>query len=184
MQRIVIIGATGSGKTTFAKKLADALAIPHYPIDDIRFLANWEIRPMDELRADITDLVNQPAWVMDGNYSKLRDLTWGNADTVIWLNYSFPVAFSRLVRRTLRRIITREELFGGCVETFQSQFLSKDSLFLWFFQTFWKHRKLYPQVFQKPEFSHVNFIILKSPRETKKFLSQVSTASSQPMIAA
>ncbi len=171
MQRVVVIGVTGSGKTTFAKKLAARLLFPHYAMDELRFLANWETRSWVEMRTILTEIIQQPAWVMDGNYSQVRDLTWGKADTVIWLNYAFPVAFSRLVKRTLRRIITREELFGGCVETFQSQFFSKDSLFLWFFQTFWKRRKAYPQVFQQPEFRHIHFITLTSPKEAKKFLS-------------
>lgn len=172
MQRVVVIGATGSGKTTFAKKLAQCLSCDHYQIDELRFLANWETRTWEELRGILAGIIDRPAWVMDGNYSKVRDLTWGNADTVIWLNYSFPVAFSRLVKRTMRRIITREELFGGCVETFQSQFFSKDSLFLWFFQTYWKRRKEYPQVFQQPKFKHIDFITVRSPQGAKKFLAQ------------
>jgi adenylate kinase family enzyme len=177
MQRVVIIGVTGSGKSTFAKQLAHCLHCDHHPMDDLRFLANWETKSLEDFRAILAAIVEKPAWVLDGNYSNVRDLTWGNADTVIWLNYSFPVAFRRLTIRTMRRILTGEVLFGGCVETFQSQFFSKDSLFLWFFQTYWKRRKEYPLLFQRPQYSHINFITLPSPRKAKKFLAQTCAAS-------
>lgn len=171
MQRVVVIGTSGSGKTTFAKNLAHMLSCPHYELDELHFLANWETRTWEEMRALVNQFADTPAWVSDGNYSRVRDILWGKADTVVWLNYSFPVAFGRLVQRTFKRMITREELFGGCVETFRSQLFSKESLFLWFFQTHWKRKKEYPLLFQDARYQHLNTIILKNPRQAKRFLA-------------
>lgn len=174
MQRVVVIGTSGSGKTTFANKLAKKLDCEHYELDELRFLANWEVRSWEETRENIKTFIHHPSWVVDGNYSRIRDLTWGQADTVIWLNYSFWVVFPRLFFRTIKRVTTGEELFGGCRETFRSQFLSKDSLFLWFFQTFWKHKKMYPVIFKESDYSHIKFITLNSPQKAKAFLAQVN----------
>ena len=173
MQRIVVIGVTGSGKTTLAEKLANVLGCEHFEMDNLRWMADWQLRPWEEFRDILVDYVNQPAWVTAGNYSKVRDLTWGRADTVIWLDYSFFVAFPRFFYSTIQRVVTKEELFGGCVETFHSQVLTKDSLFVWFFKSFWRLRKGYPVLFQQPEYAHINFITLKSPRQAKKFLKQL-----------
>ena len=50
---------------------------------------------------------------MAGNYRNLRDSTWGRADTVVWLDYPLPLIMGRLLRRTVRRIVTQEELWRG-----------------------------------------------------------------------
>ena len=70
-------------------------------------------------------------WVMDGNYSAVRDLVWGRATAVVWLNYPFRVVLWRCLSRTIRRAITREELFSGNRESFRMSFLSRDSIILW-----------------------------------------------------
>ena len=58
----------------------------------------------DVFRARVAAAIARPTWVADGNYSKVRDLVWARADTVVWLDYPLPVVVARLVRRTLTRM--------------------------------------------------------------------------------
>ncbi|MBN2047321.1 MAG: hypothetical protein JW750_05725 [Anaerolineaceae bacterium] len=170
MKRVVVVGTTGSGKTTFSKRLAERIGAPHIELDRVHFLPGWESKPWDVIRAEVAAATEGERWVVDGNYSRIRDLLWGRADTVIWLNYPLHIAFARVFKRTMERVISGYEAFDGCKETFKSQFLSKDSLLVWFFQTFWKHKKHYPVEFAKPEFAHLMKIAFEHPREAKAFL--------------
>ena len=87
MQRITILGSTSSGKSTLAAQLALILGSPHLELDSFRFLPQWQVRPTEEFRGLVDAATSQPCWVADGNYSVTRDLSWGRADTLIWLDY-------------------------------------------------------------------------------------------------
>jgi adenylate kinase family enzyme len=113
MRRIVVVGTTGSGKTTLAAAIAARLGIPHIELDALHWEANWTEAPTDVLRDRITRALSGAAWVVDGNYGKVRDLFWSRADTVVWLDYSLPVILWQLAGRTLKRVVTREELWSG-----------------------------------------------------------------------
>ena len=69
MERICIIGGSGTGKTTLAKNLGEQLNLPVYHIDGIHHLENWEIRNKDERDRIILEKVNEDKWVIDGTYN-------------------------------------------------------------------------------------------------------------------
>jgi adenylate kinase family enzyme len=171
-QRIVVVGVTGSGKTTFAHALAARLGYPHIEMDALHWLPNWTEKPTDAFRADIAQAVSSDCWVMDGNYSKVRDIVWSRADAVIWLDYRLPLILWRLTRRTARRILSKEALWNGNRELLRNQF-RRDSLFIWAFQSYRKQRQTYPVLFQQPEYQHVSFIRLTSPRAAEDWLSRL-----------
>jgi hypothetical protein len=112
-------------------------------------------------------------WVADGNYSKARDLVWNRADTLVWLDYAFVLSFTRLVRRTVARVATRQVLYGGNRERFREQFLSRDSLFLWAISSYRKHRASYPGLFASDEYRHLEVVRLRTPRAAEFWLAQV-----------
>ena len=87
--RIVIIGSTGSGKSALAARLAAKLQISHTELDNLHWLQDWHERPDTEFRELVDVATPQSAWVIDSGYPVLRDLVWGRADVIIWLNYSF-----------------------------------------------------------------------------------------------
>jgi len=173
-QRISIIGTTGSGKTTLAKEIAVCLDIPHIELDAIHWRENWEPLSRDEFRNQVALCVASEAWVMDGNYSKVRDIIWGRADTVVWLDYNFPRVFYQLLQRTFRRVLTREELWNQNREYFRSQFLSRDSLFVWAIKTYPRRKKQYPTLFAQPEYNHLKVFRLQSPQEKQTWLQELS----------
>ncbi|NSW53107.1 MAG: hypothetical protein HPY85_11435 [Anaerolineae bacterium] len=180
MQRIVVIGTTGSGKSTFGRRLAATLGVPFVELDRFLWSPNWQKRDTAEYQRLLGEALAQDGWVMDGNTRENRDRVWGRADTVVWLNYPFLINFSRLFWRTVQRVIKHEEVFEGCVETFHSQFLSSDSLFIWFFRTFWKRRKMYRELFDHPPYPHLHMIEFTKPRKANRFIQLATQKESQP----
>ena len=102
MQRISIIGTTGSGKTTLAAELARNLGIVHIELDAFNWRPGWQAVPTDVFRRDVETALAAPQWVTDGNYHSVRDLVWERADCIVWLDYRLPLILNRLIRRTAR----------------------------------------------------------------------------------
>ncbi len=171
MRRIVVLGSTGSGKTTMAKQLSERLGIPHVELDGFRWDPNWTETSNEVFRARVAEAVKAEAWIMDGNYGFARDLTWPLADTAVWLDFSFPLVFLRLTRRIIRRSVFREKLWNGNVETGWKHFLTKDSLYLWLVKSHWRRRRQLVQYMAEPKYRHIDFIRLRSARKARKWLA-------------
>jgi adenylate kinase family enzyme len=123
--RIAIVGTTGSGKTTLARQLSGQLGIPHLELDAIRHGPNWEETPDENFRKCLSQALSGRSWVVDGNYGIVRDLVWPRATTLVWLDYPLRVIMWQLFWRTLRRCVTREELWNGNQGRFWTQFCTK-----------------------------------------------------------
>lgn len=170
---IAVIGTTGSGKTTLARHLSQRLNLPHIESDSHRFLPNWNTRSAEEFRAHISELTSQPRWIIDGNYSVLRDIVWTRADTLIWLDYPLHTTLWRLTRRTIKRIVTREDLWQtGNRETF-TRVLSpnENSLFYWFFKTYWRRKRDTPILLT--QYPHLHVKRFKYPSQTQAWLNSL-----------
>jgi adenylate kinase family enzyme len=176
-RRIVVVGTTGSGKTTLARRLADILTLPHIELDALQWEPNWTPARPEVFRERVAEAVTGEAWVADGNYSAVRDIVWPPAETLVWLDYSFVTTFVQLFRRTVRRILTQEELWSGNRERFREQFLSRESLFLWFLRTYFRRRRQVPLVLESPAYAHLNLVRLRSPKETREWLSRLELFS-------
>ena len=113
MERVVVVGTSCSGKTTLARQLAGVLGAPHVELDAIHWMTGWRERPVEEVRRMAVEAAAAERWVMDGNYSAVRNIVWGRATAVVWLNYPFRVVLWRALTRTTRRVVTQEELFSG-----------------------------------------------------------------------
>jgi adenylate kinase family enzyme len=163
MQRIIVTGCTGSGKTTLARQLAQRLRIPAIDLDDLHWGPNWTPVPLAEFRAKTDQASAQPAWAISGNYRIVRDLLWPRADTLIWLDYALPLVFYRLMKRTISRIITGELACNGNRESLSAAF-GKDSIILWLFKTYWRRKRDTPILLQQPEHTHLNVLRFQSPR--------------------
>lgn len=171
LQRIVIIGSSGSGKTTLAQQLGERLGIPHVELDALHWEANWVEASTEVFRERVTLALSGHAWVVDGNYSKARDITWPLADTVIWLDYSLPLILGRLLRRTFGRAFSRQDLWSGNRETLSKAFFSRDSILWWAITTYKRRRIEFPELFQRSEFAHLNLLHFRSPRATAEWLA-------------
>lgn len=174
MQRIVVVGTSGSGKTTLARQLGVVLGIPFVELDALHWEPNWTSASLPVLRARVEAALNGDGWVVDGNYSKVRDLTWNRADTIVWLDYSLWVVMARLIPRTFRRAFAREELWNGNQERLTNALFSKDSIFLWALQTHRENRRKYTELTSQPEYAHLNIVRHRTPRATRLWLAEAT----------
>ena len=177
--RIVVVGCTGSGKTTVARTLAKLLDVPHVELDSHNWEPDWTAAQTDVFRQRVSDALSSDAWVVDGNYSAVRDLVWPRAALLVWLNLPYRVVLWRLLWRTLRRVFKREELWNGNREEFRTQFLSTDSLFRWQAGTFRRLRVSIPQSLEQPEHAHLEVVVLRSGAEVRRWLAALGGALRQ-----
>ena len=174
-RRLVVIGTTGAGKTTVARRIASTLDVPHIELDSYRYGPNWTEIPDEVVRDRLNESVRAEAWVADGNYYRLaRDAVWPRATTVVWLDYPFHVVMWRLFARTMRRGILREELWNGNREKLWWHFVTRDSLFLWALKTHWRRRRTMPEAFAQPECAHLDVVHLRSTKSTNEWLETLS----------
>lgn len=154
ISRVVIIGVSGAGKTTLANQLAERIpALDGQPcarieMDALAWLPDWELVEHDILRQKVAQRIQDKQWVLDGNYSAVRDLTWPAADTIIWLNYSFSLVLWRVFWRTIKRAVRQEVLWGTNRERLSKAFFSKDSIIWWTISTYHRRQRTYPELLE------------------------------------
>jgi adenylate kinase family enzyme len=175
-RRINVVGTTASGKTTFARTLAARLGVPHVELDALHWEADWREAPDDVMRQRVRDAVTGDAWVVDGNYTAIRDLVWERAEAVIWLDFRLPTILWRYGTRTGRRIRSQEELWAGTGnrETLSMHLLQRDSLLWWILSTYRRRRRDYPRLLAShPQLAAVR---MRSPRAADRWLAEVRPA--------
>lgn len=176
MRRVCLIStASGSGKTSVGRVLAERLGVPFHELDALHHGPNWTEASAEELRLLVEPLVHGEGWVIDNPYRhKLGDLVPEAADTVVWLDLPARVWLPRLVRRTVRRAVRREQLWNGNRETLRSALLSRDSLILYALRNHRGRRARYPV-----ELARFPVIRLRSQAEVDAFVAGVTPAGSQ-----
>jgi adenylate kinase family enzyme len=179
-QRIVVVGNTGTGKTTLARQLSSHTGLPHIELDALHWGPNWIPVDAAVFGQRISDVIQTKHWIIDGNYSRMREIIWRRADTIVWLDYALVVVLWRLFWRTIRRSIRRQLLWGTNRERLWTQFFSRDSLFIWALKKQWSRRRHYPALFKQPAYAHLQTIRLRSPQQTKHWLAKVTALVTSP----
>ena len=181
MSRVVVMGSSCSGKTSLARQISEKLGIDHTELDAIFWKPNWCPRSREEFRTLITEVVQQQVWLLDGNYSWVRDFVLPRATSLIWLNHPFRVVFWRALRRTNSRAISKEELFSGNRESFKRAFFCRESILWWVITTFRRRRRAYRDIFDGGEFPHLQVNELRTPAETEEFLKRLEDSVQQQL---
>ncbi len=177
LRRIVVVGTSGSGKTTLATRIAETLGLPHVELDALNWGPNWTQASAELFRERVSQALKGPEWVVDGNYSRVRDVVWGHADTLVWLDYSLPVVLWRVISRTLRRSLTQEELWNENRETLRTAVFSRDGIIVFAVRSYRRRRKTYPQVLAQPEYAHLAVVRLRSPHAARRWLERLRMAA-------
>ena len=142
MRRVVVFGTTGSGKSWLAERLAARHGLRLIELDKLYWGRDWQAAPLELFRHRVEREIRDGDWIVVGNYGQVRDLVWRAADTLIWLDLPFPLVMWRLVRRTVGRVVSGQELWGtGNRESFRSAFMSRDSILLWAIKTHGRNRR-------------------------------------------
>ena len=173
MRRVSVVGNSGSGKSTLARELAAVLGVPYLELDRVYHQPGWQPLPAQEFRRIATTRASEDAWVIDGNYSAVRPVIWAAADTVVWLDLPRRTVLRQVTWRTLRRGITREELWNGNREPL-ANFLSwvpEKSVISWSWHHHATYRARYGAAMTDPAFRHLTFIRLTSRRDVARFLA-------------
>jgi len=176
LRRIRVVGNSGTGKTTFAKRVAIALCLPHRELDDVFWAPDWVSRSNAEAYALLDSWIAEQGsdgWVLDGNWNnrlgdRLDYAPGGGPDTIVWLDYSRGVVMSRIIRRTLLRVITRQELWSGNKERVSNIFsLNPDrNIILWSWTQHNQYRTRYADFAAQDS----RVIRLRSPKQADRWL--------------
>jgi adenylate kinase family enzyme len=169
LARVAVVGTSCSGKTTLTRRLGAALEAPHVELDALYWGPDWTPEPSERFRSRVEQAVAGPRWVIDGNYAVVRDLVWRNATTLIWLDYPFPLVFSRALVRTLGRIVSQEPVLAGNRESWRA-ILDPEWIPWWVIRTYRRRRREYPRLFQHPEHAHLQVVELRAPAEAERLL--------------
>jgi len=179
VQRVVIVGSSGSGKSTLARQLERRLGLARLELDSLLHQPGWQALPQETFRERVEAFVGtHERWVVDGNYSTVRDLVWLHADTLLWLDLPRPVVMLSLLRRTLGRALTREVLWNGNRERWD-QFLSLDperSVIAWSYTRHYPLRAEYEAALRRPEYAHLLVVRLRSRRELAGWSTHLSSS--------
>lgn len=173
LSRIVVVGTSCSGKSTFAGDLAARLGTDHVELDQLYWLPDWVVRDRGAFRALVTDRISGDRWVLDGNYSAVRDIVWPHATAVIWLDYPFFLVLWRSLRRTIHRVLTGREICNGNRETWRKAFFSRDSILLWVVTTYHRRRRDYQTLFASGDYPETARIRLPTPAAALAFLTRL-----------
>ena len=186
VRRVSVVGTSGSGKSTLARELAEILGVPHLELDAVHHQPGWAPLPTDEFRRIIAARAAADGWVIDGNYSRVRDLVWARADTVVWLDLPKRTVMRQVVWRTLRRVALRRELWNGNRERWRN-FLTwnpEQSVISWAWHKHAPDHAKYAAAAADPASAHLRFIRLASRRDIARFLddarSEAGVAAVRP----
>jgi len=169
MQRVLIIGNAGSGKSTFSKKLAKKTDLPLIHLDKIYWRGDWEHLSREDFDSILQTELEKPQWIMDGNFNRTIPLRLTFCDTVFF----FDLPTSTCLWGITKRILTnygkvREDMGGNCAEYFDRQ---KPQLYKNVLSFNRQHRKAYQKLLAGAE--HAKVIVFKSRRQANQFLSQL-----------
>jgi adenylate kinase family enzyme len=122
VQRVSVVGNSGSGKSTVARALAARLGVPWVELDALYHQAGWQPLPVEEFRARVAAVTTANGWVVDGNYPMVQDLVWSHADTVVWLDPPRWRVMGQLIWRSVKRAAFGTRLWNGNRERWRNLF--------------------------------------------------------------
>ena len=168
-----MVGTSGSGKSTLARELAARLDVQHVELDAVYHQPGWVPLPPAEFRQAVGAKAAADSWVIDGNYSAVRQLVWARADTVVWLDLSKRTVMRRIIWRTFRRVASREELWNGNRERWRNFFSldPQESVIAWAWHKHAENHERYGSAAADPANAHLTFIRLASRRDVARFLA-------------
>lgn len=167
--RIVVVGTSGAGKTTLARRIAALFELPHIELDAINWQPGWR----DLTRHDPEEFVRRvekateaEGWVVDGNYGPVRDKVWRRATHLVWLDYERPVIMLRVISRTFLRALLRTELWAGNRERWR-HLLRASHPIRWAWNTWDRRRRETAERLARPECAHLTVLRLRRPGEVE-----------------
>lgn len=177
--RVTVSGTSGSGKTTFAGKLAKAIGGRHIDLDAINWQPGWRDLNRDdpdEFRRRVAAVAAEEAWASCGNYGKTaRPIILSRATHAVWLDYPKAVVMRRVLRRSFGRALSGKELWPGTgnKETFV-RWLDKEHPIRWAWDTYEARKKRIDAEMANPALAHLVKYRLTDPREAEALIGRLA----------
>ena len=166
MERIMIIGCPGSGKTTLALALKEKLGLPLIHLNQLWWTGNWENVTREEFDSRLAMAVNLNQWIIDGNFSRTIEMRLQRCDTLIYLDFDRWACLWGVICRVLRNYGKhRPDMGGNCPERFDPEFMK----WIWNYNKENRTRN-YTWLAQA---KHAKAIVLKNRNEVKNFLEKL-----------
>ncbi len=166
MERILIIGCGGAGKSTLARQLGEKLDIPVVHLDKLFWRPGWVEESQEEFDRKLALELAKPQWIMDGNFNRTMPQRIAKCDTIIYLDFSRLACLMGVCKRVLTTYGTvRPDMGEGCPERFDLEFLK----WVWNFNR--NKREKYYRMLHEAEY--VETIVLKNRRMVNRFLKQL-----------
>ncbi len=167
MERILLIGCGGSGKSTMARQLGALLNLPVVHLDQIYWQPGWVHLSQEDFDLRLEEELRQERWIMDGNFDRTLPRRLDRCDTVIFLDYSRLTCLMGVLKRVLTNYgRVRPDMAAGCPEQI-------DLIFLKWIWDFRKQER--PKVLDHlRSCTHVRVIILKNRRQGRALLKNIS----------
>ena len=167
MERVLIVGSPGSGKSFLARRLAAATGLPAVHLDRHYWAPGWIEPSPEDWHTRLASLVDRPRWIIDGNYPATLGLRLARADTAIFLDVPRSVCLTRVLRRTLRGLGRErgDDIAPGCPERIDLPFLR----YVWHFSR--DHRG---RVARALESFPGRVIVLRSGRDVAAFVNSIA----------
>jgi adenylate kinase family enzyme len=177
--RIVVVGTSGAGKTTLARRIAALLVLPHIELDAINWQSGWRDltrHDPEEYVRRVNEAIQAEAWVVDGNYGSVRDRVWHRATPLVWLDYERPVIMARVISRTLFRAVMRTELWAGNRERWR-QMLRPSHPIRWAWNTWERRRRETAERLAQRGCAHLVVLRLRRPSEVSRAVEVLAKAA-------
>lgn len=177
VRRVSVVGNSGSGKTSLARRIAEVLGAPYVELDAVHHLAGWQPIDPEEFLLCVASITAAETWVIDGNYRTVvvDGPVWERADTVVWLDLPRCTVMQQVTRRTLRRTVRREELWNGNREPLQNLWPgSHDSILRWAWTQHDKYQDRYGGAMVAASLDHIDFVRLRSHAEADEWVTNLT----------
>lgn len=166
MDRVIIIGCGGSGKSTLSRALSEKTNLPVIHLDKLFWSEGWVNIPREEFNILLRQELKKDKWIIDGNYDRTLEERLSRCDTIIYLDYPRRTCILGVIKRVLSNYgKVRPDMAEGCPEKIDLEFLQ----WIWNFNK--EHRDKFYKILKKEK--EKNIYIFKNRKQCKEFLNKI-----------
>lgn len=167
MKKIILLGSSGAGKSTFAKKLSNKINIEVFHLDKLLWKSNWEVTDKNYQIQVQEKIIEKDSWIIDGNYSGTLNMRIDASDTIIFFDINRWICIYHVIKRYFKyKGTTRPDMHKDCPEKLDINFLK----FIWHYP---KKQKIQVEKKLVSVANSKKIIIFKNKKQVNNFLENL-----------